>query len=83
MEEKRNLRPDIYESLVADIGYAVRYDLYDLVWQTHGSADMAYMLGAITFNQFWAINAVAVMYLANGGADRKKKALEQFEKTEW
>ena len=83
MDKKQNLRPDIYKSLVADLGYAVRSDLNDLVWQTYGRAVMAEGLGAISFDQLCAITAVVVSCWENGGADRKKKALEQFEKTEW
>lgn len=83
MEEKRNLRPDIYESLVGKLGYAVRSDLNDLVFEVYGRAAMAHDLGAISWEQFWAINAVAIRCWANGGSDRQKKSLEQFEKTEW
>ena len=83
MGKKQNLRPDIYKSLVIDLGYAVRNDLNDLVWQTYGRAVMAHDLGAISWDQFWKINAVAIRCWANGGSDRQKKSLEQFEKTEW
>lgn len=78
-----DLNPEIYKSLVGKLGYAVFSDLNDLVFEVYGRAAMAHDLGAISWDQFWKINAVAIRCWANGGADRKRKARDQFEATTW
>ncbi|WP_295363665.1 hypothetical protein [uncultured Pseudoramibacter sp.] len=74
---------DAYRDLIERTKYAINSDNRDIVYEVYGEARMALQLGAISFDQYFKINAVLIRCYLNGGANRKKKALKQIEETEW
>ena len=46
----------VYESLVKNADYALANLSRDLVYEVYGMAQMAYKLGGITKNEFYALN---------------------------
>lgn len=72
-----------YRDLIERTKYAIKSNNRDLVCETHGAACMARELGAISFDQYFKINAVLIRCYLNGGTCRKEKAMKQIEETKW
>ena len=53
----------LFESLKREAEYAQRSLSTELLYQTYGKAQMAHQLGALTFDEFMALNELTVRFM--------------------